>query len=151
VDQRPGLRARGADPQGRPRDSLGALWRQYHRYGFYRVKTSLRHPESLRPSQLLPPAMLATAAAAAGAPRPVRRMARAGVAAYASVLFAAGARELGRAPARDALSVPLVLATMHVAWGAGFLRGCARLGPPVRAVGHVAAQLRRRGNPLTPR
>ena len=134
-----------------PRDSLGALWRQYHRYGFYRVKTSLRHPESLRPSQLLPPAMLATVAAAAGAPRPLRRIARAGVAVYAGALAAAGARELGRAPVRDALSVPLVLATMHVAWGAGFLRGCGRLGPPVRAVGHVAAQLRRRGNPLTPR
>jgi succinoglycan biosynthesis protein ExoA len=134
-----------------PRDSLDGLWRQYHRYGFYRVKTSLRHPESLRPSQLLPPAMVATAAAAVVAPRPARRFARAGVAVYAAAVAAAGVRELGRAPARDALSVPVVLATMHTAWGSGFLRGCARLGMPARAVAHVATQLRRRGRPLTPR
>jgi succinoglycan biosynthesis protein ExoA len=139
-----------------PRDSLGALWRQYHRYGFYRVKTSLRHPESLRPSQLLPPALVVTAAAAAVAPRPLRGPARAGVGVYALALAGAGARALAREPARDALSVPLVLATMHVAWGSGFVRGCARLGVPARAVAQAAARLggavqRRSGSPLTPR
>ena len=44
-----------------PRDGLGALARQYHRYGFYRVKTSLRHPESLRRSHVLAPGLVLTA------------------------------------------------------------------------------------------
>ncbi len=41
-----------------PRDSLRALAEQYHRYGFYRVKTSLRHPESLRRSHVLAPGLV---------------------------------------------------------------------------------------------
>ena len=39
-----------------PRSSLKKLWRQYYRYGQYRVKTSGRHPTSMRRSQILAPA-----------------------------------------------------------------------------------------------
>jgi succinoglycan biosynthesis protein ExoA len=113
-----------------PRDSLARLAEQYHRYGFYRVKTSLRHPASLRRSHVLAPGLVLTLAAAAGAPRPLRRLARAGVAAYATALLGAAATELRRAPAGDAAALPLVFATMHLAWGVGFLRGCATLGVP---------------------
>jgi succinoglycan biosynthesis protein ExoA len=117
-----------------PRDSLRALAEQYHRYGFYRVKTSLRHPESLRRSHVLAPGLVITAAAAVAAPLPVRRAARGGLAAYAAAVLGTTASALGSAPARDAAALPLVLATMHVAWGVGFLRGCARLGVPWRAL-----------------
>lgn len=115
-----------------PRESLRALAEQYHRYGFYRVKTSLRHPESLRRSHVLPPGLV-LAAAAAVAPSPLRPAARAGLAAYAAAVLATSARELRRAPA-DAATLPLVFATMHLSWGVGFLRGCATLGVPWRAV-----------------
>lgn len=116
-----------------PRDSLLALARQYHRYGYYRVKTSLRHPETLRRSHVLAPGLVLTAAAALAAPRPLRPAARAGLAAYgAAVAFetvrAARGESLG-----DAASLPAVFATMHFAWGVGFLRGCAVLGIPWRA------------------
>ena len=40
-----------------PRDSLRALARQYWRYGNYRAKTCRAHPESMRRSHLLPPAL----------------------------------------------------------------------------------------------
>jgi glycosyltransferase involved in cell wall biosynthesis len=115
-----------------PRDSLRALAEQYHRYGFYRVKTSLRHPESLRRSHVLAPGLVLTAAAAAVAPRPVRTAARAGVAAYAAAVLATSAQAAD--DAADAAALPLVFATMHLSWGAGFLHACARLGPPWTAL-----------------
>ena len=61
-----------------PRDSIRGLARQYARYGFYRAKTARRHPDSMRRSLWLPPAMVVTAAAALAAPRPLRGLARVG-------------------------------------------------------------------------
>jgi succinoglycan biosynthesis protein ExoA len=122
-----------------PRDDLAALARQYGRYGFYRVKTSRRHPESLRRSQLLPPA-LALTLLAAGAPRPrsVARVARAGVAVYALALLAASASAAREEDPRDAATLPLVFGVMHLAYGTGFLRAAVELGPPWAALGGVA-------------
>ena len=117
-----------------PRDSLRSLAEQYHRYGFYRVKTSLRHPESLRRSHVLAPGLVLTAAAATAGP--LKAPARAGLAAYAAAVLAVSARE---APRSDAAALPLVFATMHLAWGAGFLRGCATLGIPWRALVSAAS------------
>ncbi len=81
-----------------PRDSLRGLARQYARYGFYRAKTARRHPASMRPSLWLPPGLVVTLAAAVAAPRPVRGLARAGIAVYAATLLAGSAlRPGGRA------------------------------------------------------
>ena len=121
------------------RDSLGALGRQYHRYGFYRVKTSLRHPESLRRSHVLAPGLVITIVAAVAAPRPLRRPARAGVAAYMLAVVGVSARAARSAPMADAAALPAVFATMHLAWGAGFLRGCAALGVPLRALASLTS------------
>jgi succinoglycan biosynthesis protein ExoA len=120
-----------------PRDSLGALARQYHRYGFYRVKTSLRHPETLRPSHVLPPALVLTTAAALAGPRRLRWLARVGVLTYGATVAAVSARA---APPADAVTLPAVFATMHFAWGAGFLRGCAVLGVPWDAFSAVVSR-----------
>jgi hypothetical protein len=120
-----------------PRDSLGALRRQYWRYGQYRAKTSGRHPASMRRSHVLPPALV-LAVAASVVPGPWRRPARLVLAAWLLAAVATSAREASRgaAPA-DAVSLPLVLGTMHFSWGAGFLVGCARFGPPLRALARV--------------
>jgi succinoglycan biosynthesis protein ExoA len=114
-----------------PRDSLEGLARQYGRYGFYRAKTARRHPDSMRRSLWLPPALVATAVAAVAAPRPLRTAARAGLVVYACAIVAASVRAEGGA--RDRASLPAVFATMHAAWGAGFLAGAARFGPPLAA------------------
>jgi glycosyltransferase involved in cell wall biosynthesis len=116
-----------------PRDSLGSLTRQYRRYGTYRAKTCREHPASMRPSHLLPPAVALTLVAALLPKAPVRRAARAGLGAYGIALVATAASRL-RAGARDACSVPIVLATMHLSWGAGFLIGARRFGLPLRAL-----------------
>jgi succinoglycan biosynthesis protein ExoA len=122
-----------------PRDDLVALARQYGRYGFYRVKTSRRHPESLRRSQLLPPALALTVLAAAlPRPRPLTRAARAGAAVYGLALLGASASAAREEDPRDAAALPLVLLTMHLAYGAGFLRAAAELGPPWTALAGAA-------------
>ncbi len=121
-----------------PRDSLARLAEQYWRYGGARIYTARHHPGSLRPSQLLPPAVAATALLALGGP--LRGPARAGLALYAGALVAAAARAARAAPPADAAALPAVLATMHLAYGAGVLAGSVRHGPPVAA---VAAAVRR--------
>jgi hypothetical protein len=116
-----------------PRDSIRGLARQYARYGFYRAKTARRHPDSMRRSLWLPPALVVTAAAAIAGPRPVRDLARVGVAVYGAALAAGSARAPDAGPA-DRGALPLVFATMHGSWGAGFLAGAARFGPPLAAI-----------------
>jgi succinoglycan biosynthesis protein ExoA len=117
-----------------PRRSLGALARQYWRYGQYRAKTCRWHPESMRRSHLLPPAV---ALVVGGAAAPVRaaRPLRAAALAYALVLVAESARLGARSgTARQAAWLPVVFASMHLAWGAGFVVGSARFGVPLAAI-----------------
>lgn len=120
-----------------PRDTLGGLARQYFRYGHYRAKTSRRHPHSMRRSHVLAPALTLAAVAAIAGPPPLRSPARRAVAAYALTLAAVAVVVGFRRRRPDAAGLPLVLATMHTSWGAGFLAGCARFGPPLEALGRL--------------
>jgi succinoglycan biosynthesis protein ExoA len=134
-----------------PRDSIKSLWRQYFDYGDYREKTALRHPHTMRRSHLIAPALVVTVGAAAATPRPVRRVARAGLGAYVLALAGAGARAAANAgdagERSDAALVPVVLAVMHLAHGAGAIKGSIRRGPPLAAIaaalgaGQLAAKL----------
>ena len=114
----------------RPRGSINSLARQYWQYGRWRREVTRRHPETVSPRYLAPPATvlavtvasaITIAAAASGHPR------IAGVASLVPLGYASGniaaSLIIGRhlSPAvRHRL--PIVLATMHGAWGAGFLR-----------------------------
>jgi cellulose synthase/poly-beta-1,6-N-acetylglucosamine synthase-like glycosyltransferase len=120
-----------------PRNNLRSLARQYWRYGQYRARTSRLHPESMRRSHLLPPAIVTTAGLAVLA-GPLRRPARLGVVAYAAAVVAVSAQAARRAGVRDAAALPAVFVTMHAAWGAGFLVGCVRFKPPWQAVARLA-------------
>jgi len=117
-----------------PRDSVRALAGQYWRYGFYRVKTSRRHPESLRPSQVLPPLLAVTLGAACTPVRSVSRPARAALALYGVAVLGSTLGTARTATLRDAAPLPLVYLAMHVPYGFGFLAGCGRWGPPLRAL-----------------
>jgi succinoglycan biosynthesis protein ExoA len=127
-----------------PRGSIGGLARQYFRYGYYRAKTSVRHPESMRRSHLLSPAVTLTVAASVLAPTLVRRPARAGSLLYLLTVLAASARAARGARPSDAAALPAVFLTMHIAWGIGFLFGCARFGPPLRAIARAVGLAPRR-------
>lgn len=120
-----------------PRNSLRALFVQYRRYGWYRVKTSHRHPETLRAAQLLPPALLAAGALAASGPRMMNRPARGAVAAYVLALGATAVSRLRTDPVRDVALLPVVHGVMHVGYGLGFWTGVLRLGPPLAALRRV--------------
>jgi succinoglycan biosynthesis protein ExoA len=128
-----------------PRNSLKRLARQYWRYGFYRVKTSLVHPDSMRPSHMLPPGLAVTLLASVAPPRVLRAPARIGLLIYMGALLVDSAGAARRAKATDAACLPAVFATMHLSAGFGFLWACLRLGPPLRAIASVVARLLRLG------
>ncbi len=107
------------------RSTLGALARQYWRYGFWKYKMLRRYPASLRWRQALPPlfvvslfamTLLALVWAHWG------WLLGFELVAYALPLGWAGLRAaLQQRQAFLALGVPLAIAVMHVTWGGGFL------------------------------
>jgi succinoglycan biosynthesis protein ExoA len=117
-----------------PRDSIGRLARQYWRYGFYRAKTSGRHPESMRRSHVLAPGLVITVACGLLARGRWSWLPRAGIGLYALALLSVSVREAGPDNGADAASLPLVFATMHLCWGLGFIAGSVRFGPPFAAL-----------------
>ncbi|MEX0984521.1 MAG: glycosyltransferase family 2 protein [Actinomycetota bacterium] len=122
----------------RSKDSLGALWRQYLRYGRGKADVARLHPGTLAPRHLAAPAMVAgvsvamliapfapAAAALLAAPYPVFVLG-------AGVWIGVRAGRASSAP-----KIAAALATMHVAWGLGYWHG--RLRPPRSRAGGVAA------------
>lgn len=99
-----------------PRRSLGAVGRQFYRYGRSRAATVRKHPRSLAGRQLAAPLLVL------GLLSP-RRRAIAGV--YLTAVAIRSAKEGARDPAAG-LAMAAVLPAMHVSWGVGFLRGLIR-------------------------
>jgi succinoglycan biosynthesis protein ExoA len=107
-----------------PRDTVRGLARQYFRYGSGRARTLLKHGERLRPRQMLPPVvLLAMAASLIGAL--VFPMLLIVPVAYASALLVAALAMAVEEQSACVLLAAPALATMHMAWGAGFLRRMA--------------------------
>ena len=112
----------------RPRGSLGALASQYWQYGRWKRATVRKHPASLRWRQLVPPtAVVANTAALLAAPLSAWTLV---VPAIYLVSVLGASAVTGASDPRVAIRLPLVFATMHHSWGAGFL-----LGPPREAAG----------------
>jgi glycosyltransferase involved in cell wall biosynthesis len=101
-----------------PRSSLRALARQFYRYGRSRAATAKRHPESVKPRQLAPPALVVALVAL-----PKRRWT---LAAYAAGVTVATVIDAGPGPLRKAVFA-VALPIMHLCWGAGFLVGLSGL------------------------
>lgn len=103
-----------------PRDALPALARQYWRYGRGRASTCLKHRVWPRPRQLGPPALVVwhLLVPALAFRRPAVLVAPA---LYLAVLAAVSAAAAVRRREPCLLLAPAALATMHHAWGAGFL------------------------------
>jgi succinoglycan biosynthesis protein ExoA len=112
----------------RPRGSVGALASQYWQYGRWKRVTIRKHPGSLRWRQLVPPAAVAANAAALLA-SPLSPWTLVVPAAYLVSVLGASAIT-GASDPRVAIRLPVVFATMHHSWGAGFL-----IGPPRDAAG----------------
>ncbi|MGH3271529.1 MAG: glycosyltransferase family 2 protein [Trebonia sp.] len=125
----------------RPRGSVRALGAQYFHYGRWRRVIVREHPETASFRYLAPPGATALntagllaglgglAAIAAGAPTAVKAL-TAGLA--IPLIYAAGLTAVGAALSRGVSTkirarLPLVLAVMHLCWGAGFLTSRRRL------------------------
>ncbi len=107
------------------RGSLPELARQYWRYGLWKFRMLIRHPRSLRWRQAVPPIFVFTILGLA-ALAPFWHQARVGLALlaalYLAALILAGAdMALRRRDARILPAGMAALATMHFAWGGGFL------------------------------
>lgn len=115
------------------RGDLGALARQCHVYGRGKAWIARRHRFVPAPRQLVPPAFVAALGAgvlvAAGTTGPRRAVGAAPAVLYSFVALAAARRTARRG---DALRVAAAFATMHVSYGAGFLRGAVRRPPSPR-------------------
>ncbi|WP_299028602.1 glycosyltransferase family 2 protein [uncultured Thermanaerothrix sp.] len=117
------------DPQIRSeyiaRPTLGALARQYWRYGYWKFQMLRRYPKTLRWRQALPPMFVL---GILGLVALVPFWSRAVYILGGILAMYIGALSLGALSiawrARDAhylIGVPLAIATMHFAWGMGFL------------------------------
>jgi succinoglycan biosynthesis protein ExoA len=115
-----------------PRSSLGALARQYLRYGYYRARTAGIHHESVTPAHALPPGLVIAAGTGLLAKGRMSKLARGVLLAYASALLTVSTQAARRADRVDAAALPLVFVTMHLSWGVGFLFGCVRFRPGLR-------------------
>ncbi len=111
------------------RGTLGALWRQYFGYGFYKVLVMRKHPRQMRPRQFAPP-LLAGSLLLGALLSPFSRWIRAlfvGLAAlYALANLAASWRIASRHGRLHLRRLPVVFAVLHLSYGFGFLIGVAR-------------------------
>jgi succinoglycan biosynthesis protein ExoA len=120
----------------RPRATVGALARQYHDYGRWRREVVRRHPDTLSLRYLAAP--VAVAAIVIGLLLVVLGVVTgqdwlwvigliAPLGYLAANLLASliSAMSAPRLQLRSALWLPVVYGTMHLCWGAGFLRGGA--------------------------
>jgi glycosyltransferase involved in cell wall biosynthesis len=116
----------------RPRATLGALSAQYYHYGRWRREVMRRHPETVSRASALrylaPPTAVVgviggTAAGVVGSTTGPRALRAGWLAPLGYVaLVGVGAALTGRGlPPAARWQLPMVLASMHGAWGAGFL------------------------------
>lgn len=103
-----------------PRDSITGLARQYWLYGRGRARTCLKHRVKPRARQAAPVALVLGNTALAVAARRRSRYAMP-IAVYAALLTVIAAREAALKKDPALLLAAPALATMHHAWGVGFL------------------------------
>jgi succinoglycan biosynthesis protein ExoA len=133
----------------RPRANLRALAKQHFRYGRWRRVVARRYPETVNPRYLAAPVATALnvvgvvlgiigVAGIAGDAAPAVRYLALGFAiplVYLGGVAAVAAVLARRVPVAVRARVPLVLATMHMCWGAGFLSSPRRLARRRRIAG----------------
>jgi hypothetical protein len=108
----------------RCRQSVPALFRQYHRYGKGKVDVARLHPGSLRWRHLVPPALVPYLALAAASSPTRPKRAAAMVAPYLAAVVAASVRSGGAFDRRrDRAWLPAAFVAMHVGWGTGVWTG----------------------------
>ena len=112
----------------RPRPDLRALARQYRDYGRWRRVVMRRHPDSVRLHYLVPPATVLAVLGGTGAALAGRRAGLVPPLGYVTAVLLVSAVAGRGLPAPARAQLPIVFATMHGAWGVGFLTSPRSLG-----------------------
>jgi len=105
------------------RDSLAALARQYTRYGFWKVRTLLDHPSSLRWRQTVAPVFVISLLATWPLVHRFGVLGASHLILYASANAAASVVSAARSQWRHLPLLPVIFLIVHVGYGAGFLGG----------------------------
>jgi succinoglycan biosynthesis protein ExoA len=111
------------------RSNLIRLYTQYWRYGIGKRRMLRRHPRALRPRQVVPPMFVGSLAVAGALARwtpGARRFLAIVLGGYAAALGMGAGHLRARGGGPSAFLTPVVFATIHLAWGAGFLAESAR-------------------------
>lgn len=108
------------------RATLRSLWRQYFRYGYWKVRVMQKHPHQMRLRQFVPPTFVACLLGLALLAffTPVASMLLALVgAAYVSGNLAASVWTACKRGWRHLALLPPTFAILHLSYGIGFLKG----------------------------
>lgn len=111
------------------RETLGALWRQFFRYGAWKCRVLAQHPRSTKPRHLVAPAFVAALVGGGSLgvfSRQIRRLWALVVGLYLVANGLASVREARRDHWALLARLPLVFASMHLAWGSGFWAAAIR-------------------------
>ena len=114
------------------RSTLGALAKQYWRYGFWKWRMLRRYPDTLRWRQGLPPLFVAGVLGLAALSifwQPASILLTIGLLLYLLIVALAGVREaMRRRQPRLAFGFSLAVIVIHFSWGGGFLWSMASIG-----------------------
>jgi glycosyltransferase involved in cell wall biosynthesis len=113
----------------RPRPDLPALAKQFYRTGQWRRGVIRRVPRTASPRYLAPPAAVLAVLGGTVLGLSGKRIGWLGPGGYAAAVLAGSVANRKGLDAAAAARLPVVLATMHMAWGAGFLLSPADLIP----------------------
>ncbi|MDX2260963.1 MAG: glycosyltransferase family 2 protein [Gemmatimonadales bacterium] len=105
------------------RASIPKLARQYTRYGFWKVRTLLAHPTSLRWRQLVAPAFVLSLLATPITVALLGPLGATHIGLYLGANLLASMATAAKAGWRLLPALPIVFLTVHLAWGSGFLCG----------------------------
>lgn len=111
------------------RSTLRSLWRQYFQYGYWKVRVMQKHPRQMRPRQFAPAALVAASMVALLLPAVSSLGGYLTLLVFGSYLLANLAASLLAVRGNDWKLVPLLpiaFATLHFAYGSGFLVGLVR-------------------------
>ena len=112
------------------RESLRGLARQYFRYGLWKVKTLVAHPDSLRWRHLAPPLLIFALAISVLLSVGPWQLAVILPGAYLIADISATLLLIRRGGLKYLPLLPAIFLTLHLCWGLGFWAGLPRFGLP---------------------
>ena len=120
------------------RSTFRSLWRQYYQYGYWKVRVFQKVPGSAQLRHWAPPlfALAVLGGLVGSILLPVLRVPYlGGLLVYVAASLIASALVAARKGWRHLLRLPIVFATLHLAYGLGFWAGMIRFGLPRGEVG----------------